>query len=177
MSWTALEIGRRLGFREGGVEEMEVVCKWWPKWSSPNPRLLGEFIGEGSTKLEGNSGIKSKHSLQIFSDKGHTALMQANTGRTALMQAHTGVRALLMRQMTPAGPVVLQLAWRLILGPDSSTFRLDISEMFSKPKQNRGWKYMRLGVLILFLGTNRGENMYINAWYQTTNYILNDILI
>jgi hypothetical protein len=66
---------------------MEVVCKWWPKWSSPNPRLLGEFIGEGSTKLEGNRGIKSKHSLQIFLDKGHTALMQAHTGRTCFVDA------------------------------------------------------------------------------------------
>jgi hypothetical protein len=28
MSQTALEISRRLEFREGGVEEMEVMCKW-----------------------------------------------------------------------------------------------------------------------------------------------------
>jgi hypothetical protein len=42
------------------------VCKWWPKWSSPNPRLLGKFIREGSTMLEGNHNIKSLPSLQIF---------------------------------------------------------------------------------------------------------------
>jgi hypothetical protein len=57
MSRIALEIGRRLGFREDGVGEMEMVCKWWPKWSSLNPRLLDEFIREGSAKLEGNRGL------------------------------------------------------------------------------------------------------------------------
>jgi hypothetical protein len=66
MSRTALEIGRWLEFREDGVGEIKVVCKWWQKWSSSNPRLLGGFIGEGSAKLEGNCGINSLHSLQIF---------------------------------------------------------------------------------------------------------------
>jgi hypothetical protein len=75
MPQTALEIGRWLWFREGRVEEMEVVFKCWPKWSSSNPRLLGEFIGEGSVKLEGNRDIKSLPSLQIFSDRGHTGRM------------------------------------------------------------------------------------------------------
>jgi hypothetical protein len=75
MSQTALEIGRWLGFRKDGVGEMEMVCKWWPKWSSPNPRLLGEFIRVRSAKLEGNRGIKSLLSLQIFSDRCHTARM------------------------------------------------------------------------------------------------------
>jgi hypothetical protein len=75
MSRTALEIGRQLGFREGGVEEVKVVCKWWPKWSSLNPRLLGEFIGDGSAKLEGNRDIKSLSFLHIFPDRGHTGRM------------------------------------------------------------------------------------------------------
>jgi hypothetical protein len=82
MSRTALEIGRQLGFREDGVEEMEVVYKWWPKWSSPNPKPLGEFIGERSTKLKGNRGIKSLLSLQLFSDKGHMTRMEVHTGCT-----------------------------------------------------------------------------------------------
>jgi hypothetical protein len=81
ISRTALEDGRWLGFHEGGVEEMEVVCKWWPKWSSPNSRLLSEFIGERSAMLEENHSIKSQSSLQIFSDRGHTARMHVHTGR------------------------------------------------------------------------------------------------
>jgi hypothetical protein len=63
MSRTTLDIGRRLEFHEGGVEKVKVVCKWWPKWSFFNPRLLCKFIGEGSANLEGNCGIKSLPSL------------------------------------------------------------------------------------------------------------------
>jgi hypothetical protein len=87
MSRTALEIGRRLGFREGGVEEVKVVCKWWPKWSFLNPRLLGEFIGEGSTKLEDNHGIKPLPSLQIFLDRSHTARIHVHTGHMLFVDA------------------------------------------------------------------------------------------
>jgi hypothetical protein len=40
-----------------------------------NPRLLGEYIGEGSARLEGNHYIKSLSSLHIFPKRGHTGHM------------------------------------------------------------------------------------------------------
>jgi hypothetical protein len=41
----------------------------------------GEYIGEGSARLELNRGIKSLSFLHYFSEKGHTAHMQVHTGR------------------------------------------------------------------------------------------------
>jgi hypothetical protein len=51
------------------------------------PKLMGEYIVEGSAMLEGNRGIKSLSSLQIFSKRGHTVHMQVHMGRTPFVVA------------------------------------------------------------------------------------------
>jgi hypothetical protein len=47
----------------------------------PTLGCWGEYIGEGSTRLEENHGIKSLPSLHCFSKKDHMARMQVHTGR------------------------------------------------------------------------------------------------
>jgi hypothetical protein len=43
--------------------------KMMAKVELPNPRLLGEYIGEGSTGLEGNRDIKLLSFWHIFFEK------------------------------------------------------------------------------------------------------------
>jgi hypothetical protein len=48
----------------------------------PTLGCWGEYIGEGSAKLEENHVIKSLLSLRYFSEKDHTTRMKVHTGRT-----------------------------------------------------------------------------------------------
>jgi hypothetical protein len=74
------ECGRRLGFCKGGMEGGERWVKMMAKVELPNPRLLGEYIGEGSTGLEGNRDIKLLSFWHIFSKRDHTVLMKVRMG-------------------------------------------------------------------------------------------------
>jgi hypothetical protein len=60
---------------EDGVEGDERWVKIVAKLELPNPNKLGDYIGEGSARLEGNRDIKSLHSLQIFPKRDHTGRM------------------------------------------------------------------------------------------------------
>jgi hypothetical protein len=60
---------------EDGVEGDEMWVKIVAKLELPNPNKLGDYIGEGSARLEGNRDIKSLHSLQIFPKRDHTGRM------------------------------------------------------------------------------------------------------
>jgi hypothetical protein len=60
---------------EGGVEEDERWVEMVAKVELSNPRLLGKYIREGSTRLEGNHDIKLLLSLYICSERDHMTLL------------------------------------------------------------------------------------------------------